>query len=168
MKNYVMGIVMTFALLLCSCQKEEHLNNFVTANFNGRNWQGKTFTKVLGDNRMGVSFEVKENGIRSESLGFDFIPKELGKLLVDFITTDTLFHSGYGTLSHDGDVIKDFYYLEKSNQSNYVSITELTETEIKGEFDLTFTIDTTRIKHDLNAPDTIHFSNGKFNAIIYE
>lgn len=159
-----------FALfLLISCGKENIKGGgSVTANYNGMPWSGVSYVKNLGDNRVGTNFVVYEKRVEIESFGFQFIPNEIGEYNLEFMVTDSLFRSIYNTSSHDGDVIKDLYRLDESKTSNVISITSLAETEIEGEFDLTFKIDTSRIKIDVNAPDIIHFTNGKFQSQISE
>ncbi len=166
-----MKFLLVFIVFISSCKKEELTFKFLShAELNGVPWEGGAgASDIPGTDRIAFNFSVANaDNILRESIEFGHIPKEIGRYDYDFISTDSLFSALYATISDDGDVIKDLYHLDKSKLSNYISIDKLTEIEIEGEFDLTFTIDTTRIKIDVNAPDTIHFTNGTFLATVIE
>lgn len=164
MKHHIVNILLLLILFISSCGKEKYDFKFLAnANVNGTSWQGKAFTSDLtGTDRIAFDFTVANNkDVLRETMGALFIPKEVGVYDFDFISTDSLFRSLYATMEGN-DVVKDVYNLDENKLSNFISIDRLSETEIEGTFDLTFAFDTTWTKIDPNAPDTIHFTNGKF------
>lgn len=168
MKENIIGILLVLTVFIFSCEKEELSGGIATAEFNGMPWQGVANVGIAGlySDRVSMAIKVFEDGITKEAMSFRFLPKEIGDYSQDFIATDSLVRFYYSTLGFDGDALKDIYNLDEANQSNFISIDELTETEIKGKFELTFLIDTIRMKIDPSAPDTIHFTNGKFHSKI--
>lgn len=164
MKYYIINVFLLMVLVF-SCHKEEFPYGYGTAKFNGEVWQAAGSFSSLSEDRLGVSFEVFENGYLRESIWGKFIPKKIGNYSADFISSDSLISSSYITVVFDGDAISDVYKLDKDKESNFISINKLTETVIEGEFDLTFNID---VRLDPNAPAVIHFSDGKFHLKLKE
>jgi hypothetical protein len=75
----------------------------------------------------------------------------------------------YNTLSDDGDVICDVYYIyEPDSLWNYITVTAFNAQtkEIDGTFQATYLIDPSRMKCKPSAPDTIRIRNGVFHTKI--
>jgi len=160
-------ILLILVLAIFSCRKETiPTNMLVTANFNQKNWEAKSFASVLSNERIGFSFKIYQSGILKESLGISFLPMNVGTYDSTFFLTDSLFRTGYATLGADGDAILDYYILDKSVGTNFFSIDKLNSTtkELEGRFDLTFLIGTNGSKFDPNAPDVIHFTDGSYKV----
>lgn len=78
--------------------------------------------------------------------------------------------SSYNTLRDDGDVLCDVYNVyQPDSLQNYVTITAYNSQtkEIRGTFQATYLIDTSRVKCYSNAPDTIRIRNGEFYTKIF-
>jgi len=161
-------ILLMLVLVVFSCRKETIPTNMhVTANYNQKNWEAKSFASALPYGRIGFSFKISEGGTLKESLGMSFLPLIIGSYDSTFFLTDSLFRASYVIWGADGDAILDYYLLDKSVGTNFFSIDKLSTTtkELEGRFDLTFFIDTNGIKLDPNAPDIIHFTDGSYKVL---
>jgi len=169
MKNMKMKKLILLMLVLVgfSCRKETiPADMLVTASFNQKNWEAKSFASALPHGRIGFSFNVSKGGTLKESLGMSSLPMNVGSYDSTFFQTDSLFRAVYAILGADGDAILDYYHLDKSVGTNFFSIDKLSSTtnKVEGRFDLTFFIDTSGINRDPNLPDIIHFTDGKYKV----
>lgn len=150
-------------LLFLGCDDEIEEGR-ARADLDNRNWTAVAYARDLTATRIGINLVNSRRGGLREELGFQFILKDTGIYAVDFFSTDSLFISNYGVV--DGDVIKDFYYLDATSPHNEIIITELTDEKIAGLFKLRLNYDTTRTRDSEDTPAVVTFTNGEFRARI--
>jgi hypothetical protein len=121
---------------------------------------------------VGVIFEQWDGLIAKEVVSFGPMVKTilLNQKIFKAVNGGSILTSNYSTLRDDGDVLCDFYNIyEPDSLQNFITITSFnTQTkEIRGTFQATYIIDTTRLKCRLSAPDILLIRNGEFYTKIF-
>jgi hypothetical protein len=114
-----------------------------------------------------VVLERWTGGIKKEGISFFKIkvssnsPQPIHKAISGL----NLLVSNYNTVTADGDVVCDYYYVfEPDSLQNHITITSFNSVtkEVRGVFQATYLIDPLRTKCNPSAPDTIRIRNGEF------
>lgn len=148
---------------------------------NGHLWEASAYGKKEDWSEGTISiiittYEDEEGLILREMLSFDEIPLQKGMYLLDH-TSQEDFNDGevgasYGTLEDDGDVVEDFYKLDKTAKNNLLEVTfvDTVAGEMKGSFTASFVKQPSVNPNRPNTrnPDKVKFSEGTFTVKILE
>ena len=171
-------IILSCLWLIFSCNKEKFQPDFsngqATALKNNQNWKGSARG---GINNQGIGVDIvfsvfNDFGELRQELVFSKIPLIKGDytlfIIDDGQSSDSISRCNFNTISHDGDVLEDRYDVDESSDERNLTVTSYDETTniLQGTFDVMLKIDTSRIKYNINNPETIHFSMGEFEVKI--
>ncbi len=169
MKNSITYTVAFLMLFAISCNKEKiEIDEYwgeASATKNDTHWTSYPSGGISNlDDRLFVSCNTySKEGYHREQLLMYSIPMEVN----DYVISKSLAKVKYYTLTDDGDVIGDKYYISELDSLSTISITEIDGEEVWGTFSLTLYRDTSRV-HDPGVPDTLIFTDGEFHTKILE
>jgi len=145
-----------------------------SAYLNGNLWEGDTRTKLFqscNNGTMNITIDEYRNEIQKSEFGINAVPLLQGSYNLKPYNNkpcDSLATSFYSRIG-DGDVAGNYYILLTNDTiHDWIRIVEFDSEslEFNGEFQASFYRDTTLPKFDLSLPDTLVFTNGKFNGKI--
>jgi len=171
-KNISCTIVL---MILISCQKEESFSPFVwpywgeaTALKNGSVWTPKVIGLQIENDTSTYSLQLdlyNSADIWRNALTIWGLKKnELGSFKITSDSIPEIISCFYTTILEDGDVLGDVFKLDKSVE-NFIDVTEINGSEIKGKFNVTLIRDTSRPNY-LETSDTLRFTDGQFHTRI--
>lgn len=175
-----------FSLMIFSCGGDDHVDphseydyGSITALKNGEQWSAEIHGADNDDDPDDFGIDINKyntQGFPKEGLSVSFVPKKdsSGNIIRycynNVQDTCKLPYQGtYATLSGHGDVVCDRYKIVSVlADENWIEITEFNSDtkEFRGTFRAVFAIDEDRPRCDVNAPDTIRFTNGQFYSKI--
>jgi len=177
MKTTLLAII-SLMFLFAQCKKEHDagyyfgsaqaiINNNITS-FNKA--RGVAFHNTIDS--VHLIFEKWNGSMSKEHL--NFYPLAINLNLPQYIkkinTNGSTLTSQYNTVTGDGDVTCDIYYIyEPDSLQNFITITSYNPAtkEIGGTFQATYLIDASRPKCVPSAPDTVRIRNGQFYTKIF-
>jgi len=144
-----------------------------SAYLSGNLWEGDTRTKMAfqSNTHMLLNIDHFSNTVLQGVLTFKYVPLNTGQYELkksELNKKDTV-AVAYDTRIGDDDVAGNYYVLLASDTiQDWIKIAGFNnETfEFNGEFQASFYRDTTLPKFDQSLPDTLVFTNGKFNGKI--
>ncbi len=180
----LLGYICLFLLIFTtSCRKdidpEIQRFGYFRAKMNGKIWQSSYARGARlwdpYDNFAGISGNVSnKKGYLRETINFK-IPIQVGyhNIRNGIPTSDLsgrVYTGSYITSQDDGDAGCDYYDVLEENENNWVEITFYDDATkiIKGRFQATFIIDSSRPKCNPKAPDVIRFTEGIFETKLFE
>ena len=178
-------LLLGLVLLGTSCDKEDDPQgpdpaiHFATAKVNGIDWKSTqafySATPQVNDFTTVFFSTSNEAGILRQQIRFKFLNFPLqDTALLTFVrrgSVDNLRPTAYvDTFVADGDATAEGYdILDNEDYSSWLHIDSQTQEELRGTFELHFLISPdTPAKADPAAPDTLHFTNGAFEAKFIE
>ena len=142
---------------------------------NGMPWEADLLAGQNLPYNQGIDILIhkfNDRGFKRESFFIFKIPKETGIYYLEDTnprTIDSLTGAAYYTLLDDGGVSGDQFDLLLTDEvTDFIEITEITDKEVKGNFQMSFIKDDTYPSADPTAPDTIIFTGGVFETEILE
>ena len=170
----ILLFILFLPIIFSSCDDEfeipDYYSGSVSAEMNGVSWTAL----IHGVNSENNKFDIQisnfdSDNLKEETLDIIRIPKEIGSYTLSTIFTEDIGVCLYTTLTADGDVTCDTYYLVNTPEFN--SVLNVTRFEndgqnIEGNFELTFYHIRPDDKCNENAPDTLKFRNGVFQTKI--
>jgi hypothetical protein len=167
-----------FLLLVSACDKDkfhpDYSNGKAEAFKNGENWMGQGYALISQQDKYAFLFSVyNQYGELRQELYFHNIPREIGTYplyKVQSQNLDSISSARFFTLSSDGDVIEDHYYVKADSLASSIFIESIDTNSgwVNGKFNAVFYIDPDRPKFNPANPDTIRFTNGTFSAKLLE
>ena len=163
-------ILFMLFVISSGCNKDS-LSGTVSAKKNGVEWSAKVQSTLNEPTNIGILIYMShfdEFGNQRSSKSFYKIPFEVGRYEVinsDIRSLDSIPGATFGTLVDRGDVAGDPYdVLTDDDIEDYLEITKIEGDEIFGEFQISFVKDLTIGEDDHASPDTIVFTEGRFQV----
>jgi len=177
MKNLIsIYISVLIVIFIFSCEdrfKPDYSAGESTAVKNGEEWKGvgRGYESNQGYG-IGMYFTVSDDfGQLRQFLSFIKIPiiKQTNFLFnTSGQINDSIPGCRFYTVSHDGDVLEDTYFIKEDGSTLTVDSYEDEARILKGTFDLKLYIDPDEHNQKPENPDTIIFEGGKFEVYIEE
>ena len=171
-------IILQFCLFFCfiSCNKESYKDLYWGASKASKNnviWEA---LPNAHNTKFGLTFSFDIYDSKSEvvrqTLNLYKVPLKIDKYILK--KTDNQVDDGkvgalFTTLTSEGDVYEDFYYIKDIDSTfNHISITKIKGDEIWGTFNLKVHRDASRPLTSKDIPEVITFENGDFHTKIIE
>jgi len=172
-------LAITSIITITNCKKDnipDEYSGTATARFNGVPWEAHVRATgnvpAYGDAIGLVMKTFDKKGDDKTALSLNKIPRTLGQFEMagfNWYFDDSRIRSNYFTLEQGGDVSSDSYDLDTLALSNYLEVVHYDSIshDIEVHFEATFYIDPRYVKEDPNAPDTIHFTEGRVLAKVH-
>ncbi len=162
-------IIFIIFVISSACNKDS-LSGTASAKQNGVEWSAKVQSGLNEPTDIGIFLYMShfnEFGNKRSSSTFYKIPLEVGRYEVinsDNRSTDPIPGAYFGTVI-DGDGIGDDYdVLMDDDVEDYLEITKIEGNNIFGEFQVSFVKNLNRTERDHAFPDTIVFTEGRFQV----
>jgi hypothetical protein len=177
-----------FIMAMAACDKDETIyvsifqpgpmeHGMATATKINREWVASAYGQEEDWSEGTVSVIMQtysEEGFLREMLGFNEVPLKPGIYPLGTTTQDDfndgILGASYGTLTDDGDVTEDYYYIDVNSLDNKLEVVSVDTVlrKVSGTFTASFILNTPGGQVNPNNPPKMKFSDGMFEVNIIE